>query len=73
MDNKIKKRIWTYGMLAFFILSMSVFAGFIGYGREGFKLELILQQYWTYIGPGIGGLLVIFILITLELFLSIFH
>jgi hypothetical protein len=56
-------------LLAFFILCATVFAGFIGYGKGGFDVSIILTQFMAYASVAIGGVLVIFIFFFANMFL----
>lgn len=67
-QEKEKKAIVRGAILsAFIIVIMVLTSQMIGLGRTGFDSQEILQQFWFYVGPGLGYLLGIFILYISEL------
>ncbi|MFW5793886.1 MAG: hypothetical protein ACOCV1_00150 [Bacillota bacterium] len=58
------KNVKTFIILAFLISFMTVFVGFIGFGKGGFNQRLLLEQLWVYGGYGIGAAFVIFLIYT---------
>jgi len=67
-NSKEKKALVRGGILAAVIIFVMVLVSqTIGLGRTGFDTRSYLEQFWFYVGPGLGFLFGIFILYVCEL------
>lgn len=59
-----KKSNWlsTSLIALFLLLAITVLSGFIGFGKQGFNISTVLQQFTVYVAFGVGALLGIIIL-----------